>query len=60
LAWELASAGELLIHPGKPICNGLIAAMSAACEVFAFTPRPLARQAAALGAWRLTSRLVNV
>jgi hypothetical protein len=49
LAWELASAGELLIHPGKPICNGLIAAMSAACEVFAFAPRPLARQAAALG-----------
>jgi len=40
LAWELASAGELLIHPGKPICNGLITAMSAACEVFAFTPRP--------------------
>lgn len=34
--------------------------MSAACEVFAFTPRALARQAAALGAWRLTSRLVNV
>jgi hypothetical protein len=28
--------------------------------VFAFTPRPLARQAAVLGAWRLTSRLVNV
>ena len=28
MAWELASAGELLIHPGKPICNGLIAAMT--------------------------------
>jgi hypothetical protein len=53
LAWELASAGELLIHPGKPICNGLIAAMSAACEVFAFTPRPWRGR-------RLTSRLVNV
>jgi len=60
LARELASAGELLVHPGKPICKGLIAAMSAACEVFAFTPRALARQAAALGTWRLTSRLVNV
>ena len=49
MARELASAGELLVHPGKPICNGLIAAMSAACEVFAFTPHALARQAAVSG-----------
>jgi len=53
LAWELASAGELLIHPGKPICNGLIAAMSAACEVLLSRPAPWRgrRQPWAPGGW---------